>query len=656
MRSALGPLVRKELTELRRDRRVLLLTLVLPVLLYPAVIGAMDRMQAQRETEVREQILHVAVSHGDQGLVRALSEIEGLRLSVAPLDSVLEWVRSGRAALGVELPVLSSASVPDTIRMHGRFTRESSQEAMRRVEARLLEARRAEVQHRFEARGGAGDLTTVLRVDEFNLSTAGAESGAEASRLLVYLLLMTLFMASATLATDMVAGEKERGTLETLFLAPLERSSIARAKLLVVSMGASMTGVLSLLSLAVSYRFGWIGGEGGALELTGTTLLLIAALIVPLAVLLGAVLLAVSSWARSLKEAQYFILPVMLVVFVPALLSMSQAIELDPLVALLPIANVAFVMRDVLGHQVNGPMLGLVLASTLGWIWLAARIVTGLLSREETVLGLDPEPFFARTAGGRRRAADAGMALTVLGYFYGGQWLQSRDLAWGLAASLWALLPLLAIGVALLVRPAARVTWRERMSLRPAPWTVLVGAVLLGWGVMLPMAGGVQHLQSYVLPMSQQQITDFGTAFTGLSTAWLFVLAALSPAVCEEVVFRGAFLGMLREERSARTAVILSALWFALIHLSIYRLLPTFLLGLLLASLVVRHRSLLPAMLLHLTYNATLLLGARWAEGRQLPLQPDGGVAWLASLALLGLGAALVGWRPALRRRGGRLQ
>ena len=165
MRSGLGPLVRKELTELRRDRRVLLLTLVLPVLLYPAVIGAMDRMQAQRESEVRDQTLHVAMSHGDQRLIRALGATEGLRLSIASLDSVLAWTKSGRAALGVELQVPSSPSATDTVRLHGRFTRESTQEALRRVEAALLEARSIERQERFEARGGVGDLASVLVLD-----------------------------------------------------------------------------------------------------------------------------------------------------------------------------------------------------------------------------------------------------------------------------------------------------------------------------------------------------------------------------------------------------------------------------------------------------------------------------------------------------------
>jgi sodium transport system permease protein len=636
MSPGLGPLVRKELTELRRDRRVLLLTLVLPVLLYPAVIGAMDRLQAQRAEQLREHVMSIAVTEGDPALRAALRTVDGARVLEAPLDTALAWVDVGRVALAVELPAGARTAQSDTLRLHGRFTRETTREAAARVERVVQATSLREAQRRFEELGGRGRLDRTLVIDERNLASVSAEGGAEASRLLVYLLLMTLFMAATTLATDMVAGEKERGTLETLFLAPLERSTIAQSKLLVVSLGTALTGVLSLASLALSYRMGWIGGAADTrLELTWPTLVSIALLLVPLAVLLGAVLLAVSSWARSLKEAQYFVLPVMLVVFVPALLSMSQAIELDPLVALLPIANVAFVMRDVLAQQGDPSMLGLVLASTLGWILVANRVVTSLLSREETVLGLDPEPFFARTDGGRRRAIDVGMALTVLGYFYGAQWLQTRDIVWGLAASLWLLLPTLAVLVALLVRPGSSTSWRERLSLRPAPVRALFGAVLLGWGVMLPMAGGLQRLQSYVLPMSHQHVVDFSAAFEGFTTPLLFLLAALSPAICEELVFRGAFLGMLREQRGPRAAIVLSSICFALIHLSIYRLLPTFLLGVLLAALTVRHRSLLPAMLMHLTYNGTLLLGARWTEGRTLPFAPDGGIGWVVSAMLL---------------------
>ncbi len=644
MSGVLGILVRKELAELRRDRRVLLLSLVLPVLIYPVIIGGMDRLESRRQAQTRQQRLSIATD-GQGPLFTALAADTTLAWRTGPADSLRPWVQRGEVALAVDLPdrlPALGATTPDTVRLWVRRTRESGQEAERRIRDLLRDALAEERQHRWELAGGEGDLESVLVLVERNLASAAAESGARASRMLVYLLLMTLFMGGSALATDMVAGEKERQTLETLFLAPVDRIVIARAKLLVVSAGTVLTGLASLGSLSVSYALGWIGGEaGGQIVLEPRAILGIALLLVPLAVLLGAALLALSAWARSLKEAQYYSLPLMLVILVPALMSMSQSIELTPLVALLPIANVAFVMRDVLLGRLESSTLVLVLVSTLFWTWVVLRQVAHLISREETVLGFDPEPLLARTPGGRRRAATLGMAGTVLAYFYLGQWLQAWDLRAGLALSLWLLLPLLGMGTALLVRPDWKGRWRTSLGLRGAPPAAVAGAWLLGWGLMLPIAGGLQRLQAGLLPMTESQADLFGQAMQGLGPAALFGLAALSPAVCEEFVFRGIFLGILRPLGSARWALLWSSFWFALIHLSIYRFAPTFLLGLVLGALVLRHRSLLPASVLHLTYNGTLLLGGGYAQDHALPLKPDGVGAWGISVFLLVVGALL---------------
>jgi membrane protease YdiL (CAAX protease family) len=231
------------------------------------------------------------------------------------------------------------------------------------------------------------------------------------------------------------------------------------------------------------------------------------------------------------------------------------------------------------------------------------------------------------------------MALSVLFYFYGGQWLQSRDLRWGLLASLWILLPLLGVMTWALVRP--RESLAELLSLRAARPEAMIGAALLGLGMLLPMMGGLQRLLGRVLPMPEDQAAQFSDAFADMGVTELLGLAAVSPAVMEELLFRGLFLGILLRQGTVRRAVIVSAVYFALIHLSVFRVVPTFALGVLLALLVVRHRSLLPAAVLHFVYNGSLLAGSVWVEGRDLPFALDGGLAWVASVALVALGTVL---------------
>jgi sodium transport system permease protein len=488
---------------------------------------------------------------------------------------------------------------------------------------------REESERRAAEAGLERPLAEILTVEERDVATATESGGAKAGRLVPFILIMSLFIGGGSLATDIVAGEKERGTLETLYLTPAPRNRIALAKFLVVMTATVTTGVLNLGSMILCYQAGWIGKPGatGGLALSAGGIGLTVLLIVPLAALLAGVLLTISAHARSLKEAQYFMLPVMLLAFLPGMLTMSQDIQLGPLTALIPLANVALAIRDGLIGAASPLYLVLVVFASCLWGLLAMRAAGSMLSREESILGLDPEPLFARTPSGRQRAALVGMTLTVLVFSYVGTLLQAWNLEIGLALSLWVVLPLLGAGVLGFAWSGG--SWREVLSLRaPRPRFALAG-VLFGIGVIVPMFDGLVPLQRAVLPAPEGFLDELTDGFAARSFWFVLLLLAVSPGVCEELVFRGAFLGLLRRVMSVRAAVVLSSVLFALIHLSVFRLLPTFLLGLLLSALTLASGSLLPAILMHAVYN-----GLAFAAGR-FGWEFTGVYAWVGSLLLL---------------------
>jgi sodium transport system permease protein len=461
--------------------------------------------------------------------------------------------------------------------------------------------------------------------------------------MIVYLLLMVLFMGGSAFAIDQVAGEKERGTLETLFLIPARRESIARSKLIYVAIGTAITGTLTMVGLFITYRLGWMQSDTGleGLRLSVPATIMALTLVVPLAVLVGSILLAISTVARTIKDAQTYQLPMLLVMFIPALMAMSQSIELNAALAVVPIANVAFAMRDVLLGQMNWPLHVTVVLSTLVWAGLALRWVGSLMSREEMVLGFDPEPFLARTRTGRLRAVHVAMALTLLVFFYVGNLVQTKLLLKGVALTFWVLLPALTLFVSRLAWSGGHV--RDVLSLRAPRPLALLGALCLALGVMLPIAGGLTALQAKFLPAPTYQFDSMEKMFVDASNWRLAFLMALSPAIWEELLFRGVCLGLLLRVTGRAPAIVISAAYFGIIHLSVFRLAPTFVLGVILATLVVRTRSLLPAMLFHFVYNGALLLGSRYVEqGGSLPLDPDGALAWGLSVVLLVAGAQLV--------------
>jgi sodium transport system permease protein len=643
--SPLWALVGKELLELRRDRRVLIMGVFLPILLYPLLMGFTSRLERKQEQEQRQKVLPIALVGELPGLREALSADEGLVLHLeVPADSLAQAVRQQRVQLGIDASegwAQPGASEAPTLQLFVHTTRDESREARRRVEAHLDSLRMVEVQRRYVIAGGQQELLATLPRDSSDLASESAAAGAGAGRMLVYVLLWSLFSGGAAFATDMVAGEKERGTLETLFLLPVQRSLVARSKLVVVTLGTILTAILNLASLTYTYRMGWVAGEEGEPMSIGLAAVAQTALLVlPLAVLMAGVLLSISAFARSLKEAQYYVLPVMLVMFVPALLSMSQTVKLNPLVALIPVANVAFAMRDAMLGQSQAGLLALVVVSTLAYAAMLLRWVTSMLADETKVLGFDPEPIFARSPGGRRRALHLAMALSILAFFYVGQFLQARYEYRGLLLSLWVVLPLLAIGVLLFVRRDGRIG--ELLSLRLPPPQAWLAAPLLALGVMWPLVDLLFGLQSRFLPMPETDLQAMQKVL-GERPLWqLFVAGAVSPAVCEELLFRGVCFGLLLRLSGPRRALIFSSIYFALMHLSVFRLVPTFLLGAIMALLVLRSASLWPAMLFHLVYNGGLLIGSALHEQGRLPIPVEGPVVWAASVVTLLIGGLLL--------------
>jgi sodium transport system permease protein len=327
----------------------------------------------------------------------------------------------------------------------------------------------------------------------------------------------------------------------------------------------------------------------------------------------------------------------MLIAVIPGMLATGQDVRLSALTALLPIANVALAVRDGLVHPVPSGLLALVAAASVGWGYLAMRWTTHVLSREDTILGFDPEPMLSHTRAGRRRAAFMGMSLTVLVYFYVGTLLQTRDLVRGLLVSLWVLLPILATSTAALAWSGGRVT--ELLSLRRPSVPSLLAGLCLGAGLVIPMVKGFAPLQSRFLPSPEALFQPLSGPLEKLSVLSTFLLLAVSPGICEELTFRGVFLGTMRRLGSTRGAVLVSAAFFALIHLSVFRFLPTFLLGILLATVVVRTGSIFASMVLHAAYNggAVLLDRVEW-----LSWSTEGARGWLVSVALLAVGVAIL--------------
>ncbi len=186
----------------------------------------------------------------------------------------------------------------------------------------------------------------------------------------------------------------------------------------------------------------------------------------------------------------------------------------------------------------------------------------------------------------------------------------------------------------------ARLSWRADLRVvRPAP-RALLGAACAGMGTWFVLASTVLWVQNLVIQPSEAFLEQRNALFMSATgpAGWVFVWlgAALVPALTEEFFFRGVLLATLRGKFGDPRGVVVVAALFALFHMNVYQLLVTFILGSILGWLVVRTGSLWTSVVFHLANNTAILVAAG-LEGDTLPIP----VA-VFLVVLLGAGVFLV--------------
>jgi ABC-2 type transport system permease protein/sodium transport system permease protein len=380
--SRLLRLARKELTEILRDRRTIVTLLVMPLLLYPLLtIGFGQYVLGGKAAEAPPEY-HVVFPTGEsaQLMVRRLVVGSRIRDTNPPRVSVAEnfdlAVRAGQADVG--LRPRPSADSNDEWEVVYREDSPTSREAAQFVTDTLA----ADEAHRLRRMMERAGLTPPPppRLVATPIPSGREEHGGLKLAVFVPLVLILMTMTGAVYpAIDLTAGERERGTLEVLIAAPVPRVSLLFGKYVAVLTVAVLTALVNLGSMTVSL---WVSGLAekvfGAGGIRALTLLELFGLVLLFAAFFSAVLLVLSSFARSFKEAQAALIPLMVVSLVPGVLGLLPGLSLSGPLAVVPLLNIVLLARDLLsGHAdpVNAAVVVVVTAAyALLALWVAAQV------------------------------------------------------------------------------------------------------------------------------------------------------------------------------------------------------------------------------------------------------------------------------------------
>ena len=192
-------------------------------------------------------------------------------------------------------------------------------------------------------------------------------------------------------AIDLAAGEKERGTLETLLVSPASRSEFVIGKYLVVLTTGIVAALLSMVSLTFSLNYmvdnviGDVATEFLRLQFGPEMVILIILIILPLAGIFASILLSVSIFARSFKEAQSYITALNMLVILPAFISFLPGIEIDYQMALIPVLNVSLIIKDAIAGTVEWNYVLVAFLSSLILALLALLFCKKWFERESVI-------------------------------------------------------------------------------------------------------------------------------------------------------------------------------------------------------------------------------------------------------------------------------
>lgn len=600
-----------------------------------------ERSTLNRLADVQEQINNPETQ--PQQVTRLLQEEKLLRQKVtewfakAPAQVLVvfpEGFREHYEQTNEKLAVREFSAVdlnhgPRPIILHNSADEKSSI-AYQRVKAALLDWEEALLERRLERAQLPRSLPDPVQSTAVDLAEADEIAANVWSKIFPTLLVIMAVTGAFYPAIDLGAGEKERGTMETLLISPATRTEIVFGKFLTVMLFSVSTALLNLASM------GWTGKS--MLSSIGTSsaspmgdlsfppinsLIWVVLLAIPLSALFSALSLSLAMFAKSSKEGQYYLTPLLMVTMGLTMFCLNPAVELTPYYSVLPIVGPALLLKALL--------LGGASAAT-AWMYAMPVLVTscfysalalwwaveqfqseGILFREAERFELnlwvkhllrDKEPTPSFMEAGVCFVLIALLQFNFLSSMQGNPEMvdSPRKMMTFQLIYLIATVGVPPLLMAILLTTNALKT----LKLTIPSWQMLGVSVVLPF-TLLPVSHIVMTWVGPFLPPVPPEMAKFmeGIAPENVPFWLTFSALAIAPAVCEELAFRGFILSGLQRSRHKWLPIVVSALLFGIIHMIPKQQFNASLLGLVLGLLAVRSKSLIPCMLFHLIFNGT---------------------------------------------------
>jgi sodium transport system permease protein len=382
----------KELRDLLRDRRTITSMVVVPVLIMPIMMVGLGATATKMIDKVRQQSPKVMVLGGEDS-PKTRDEFLALKnfdfVKASPDFTNLISDKKIGAAIAIP-PGFDAAVKSGTPAMVSIYTYQGELKSMfaaRSAEEFFQKMRERVVGERLAARQIPKQVLTPFDIRQTNVASEKKVTGNTVGMIIPYIVILMCMTGAIYPAVDLTAGEKERGTMETLLSSPVRRTHLVFGKTLVVLTVSLATAFLSLASNSESFMLlrTFTEARNGGTSLQSLDIGALAAvmlLMVPLAMFFSSAMLAVGLFARSSREANTYLQPLIFVTIIPALAAAAPGVELNYKLALVPVVNVSLATKDIMSGGGHWNYIAAVFCAMCLYGALALAAAVALFKRE----------------------------------------------------------------------------------------------------------------------------------------------------------------------------------------------------------------------------------------------------------------------------------
>lgn len=387
-------IARKEFLDTLRDKRTLIVMIVVPLLLFPVVFSLVNNIQQSSMQEAQSRTINLGVmdQQASDDLFDFIRKHESVKLvTLNSRDSIQKLIKQDSLHAALILSDTYEQNLQGMKTAVIDFYFESTEEG---IEGRMLELIRSYedglMQMRLEEIQVSPSVVNPIDINQKDMATLQEKIGKFAGGLMPYVFIIFCFIGAMYPAIDLFTGEKERMTIETILTTPVKRIQILTGKMMVVVVTGIFSALLAIVGLFAGLNF-VEALPAELLDVAGDILqvefiLLLLSMLIPLTIFFAGILIPIAIYAKSFKEAQSIITPINIVVILPAIIGMLPGVELSLQTAFIPVVNIAMATKEIIAGTIDYSLLAVVYASLITFAIVSVTFSVRYFSKENNIL------------------------------------------------------------------------------------------------------------------------------------------------------------------------------------------------------------------------------------------------------------------------------